>query len=96
MVADERIGQVESLIDTMKECDLKKKLNEIQDLIVRNSFIVNEMETMDLSGSGREGLSEMNQKRALYTQELRTNIILTTRLTAELQIAPKDVGPISE
>jgi hypothetical protein len=79
------LGQCEKLLSEMKEGNLKKSLGTIQSLLVRNSLLIKEMNEMP-------GAEERDQRtvetRAVYTMEMRSNMIELARLTAELEILP--------
>ena len=79
------LGQCEKLLSEMKEGILKKSLGTIQSLLVRNSLLIKEMNEMP-------GAEERDQStvetRAVYTMEMRSNMIELARLTAEVEILP--------
>ena len=82
------IGQAEQYLSEMESGDLKRSLCEIQDLLVRNKTLIEQMEDMTEGSNDRE----IAERRALYTMELRSNMIELTRLTAEVRILPDEVS----
>jgi len=84
---DMMIGQAEQYLSEMEDGDLKNALSVIQEIVVRNNRLIKHMENM-VDEEDREIL----QTRAVYTMELRNNMIELARLTAEVHIMPNEVA----